>query len=69
MTERPATPLLDTVDTPADLKRLRPDQLRQLADELRAEMISAVGVTGDPSDNDEACALAGVAAAGLKAKG
>ena len=46
MTERPATPLLDTVDTPADLKRLRPDQLRQLADELRAEMISAVGVTG-----------------------
>jgi 1-deoxy-D-xylulose-5-phosphate synthase len=46
MTERPATPLLDTVDTPADLKRLQPDQLRQLADELRAEMISAVGVTG-----------------------
>ncbi len=46
MTERPATPLLDTVDTPADLKRLRPDQLRQLSDELRAEMISAVGVTG-----------------------
>ncbi len=50
MTERPAhapaTPLLDTVDSPADLKRLRPDQLRQLADELRAEMISAVGVTG-----------------------
>jgi 1-deoxy-D-xylulose-5-phosphate synthase len=46
MTDRPLTPLLDTVDTPADLKRLRPDQLRQLADELRAEMISAVGVTG-----------------------
>jgi 1-deoxy-D-xylulose-5-phosphate synthase len=46
MTERPVTPLLDTVDTPADLKRLRPDQLRQLSDELRAEMISAVGVTG-----------------------
>jgi 1-deoxy-D-xylulose-5-phosphate synthase len=44
--QRPATPLLDTVDTPADLRRLRPDQLRQLADELRAEMISAVGVTG-----------------------
>jgi 1-deoxy-D-xylulose-5-phosphate synthase len=46
MNDRPSTPLLDTVDTPADLKRLRPDQLRQLADELRAEMISAVGVTG-----------------------
>jgi 1-deoxy-D-xylulose-5-phosphate synthase len=46
MTERPPTPLLDTVDVPADLRRLRADQLRQLADELRAEMISAVGVTG-----------------------
>jgi 1-deoxy-D-xylulose-5-phosphate synthase len=46
MTERPATPLLDTVDTPTELRRLAPEQLRQLADELRAEMISAVGVTG-----------------------
>jgi 1-deoxy-D-xylulose-5-phosphate synthase len=42
----PATPLLDTVDTPADLRRLAPSQLRQLSDELRAEMISAVGQTG-----------------------
>ncbi|WP_419826925.1 1-deoxy-D-xylulose-5-phosphate synthase [Sphingomonas sp.] len=40
------TPLLDTVDTPADLRRLKPGQLRQLADELRREMIAAVGVTG-----------------------
>ncbi len=46
MNDVPATPLLDTVNLPADLRRLRPDQLRQLADELRAEMISAVGVTG-----------------------
>ena len=46
MTDRPQTPLLDTVTYPADLRRLRSDQLRQLADELRAEMISAVGVTG-----------------------
>ncbi|NKJ42758.1 1-deoxy-D-xylulose-5-phosphate synthase [Novosphingobium sp. SG720] len=46
MTAIPATPLLDTVDTPADLRRLAPGQLRQLADELRAEMISAVGQTG-----------------------
>jgi 1-deoxy-D-xylulose-5-phosphate synthase len=46
MTERPATPLLDTVDTPDDLRKLAPEQLRQLADELRTEMISAVGVTG-----------------------
>lgn len=46
MTARPATPLLDTVDTPHDLRRLQPAQLRQLADELRAEMIDAVGSTG-----------------------
>ena len=31
--------------------------------------IGAVGVTGDTSDADEACALAGIAAAGLKAQG
>ena len=41
-----ATPLLDTVDNPADLRILAPTQLRQLADELRAEMIAAVGETG-----------------------
>ena len=43
---RPATPLLDTVRVPADLRRLSTDQLRQLADELRQETISAVSVTG-----------------------
>ncbi len=46
MTASPATPLLDTVDTPADLRKLPQAQLRQLADELRSEMISAVGTTG-----------------------
>jgi len=46
MTIRPVTPLLDTVDSPADLRQLEPAQLRQLADELRAEMIDAVGSTG-----------------------
>ncbi|WP_225207053.1 1-deoxy-D-xylulose-5-phosphate synthase [Novosphingobium huizhouense] len=46
MSATPATPLLDTVDTPDDLRKLQPSQLRQLADELRAEMISAVGQTG-----------------------
>src|SRR6267378_5098611 len=40
------TPLLDTVDIPADIRRLKADQLRQLADELRQETISAVSVTG-----------------------
>lgn len=46
MSVKPETPLLDTVDTPFDLRKLKPEQLRQLSDELRAEMISAVGSTG-----------------------
>src|ERR1700755_1406803 len=46
MADLPSTPLLDTVSTPADLRKLDPKQLRQLADELRAETISAVGTTG-----------------------
>lgn len=46
MAELPKTPLLDTVDTPNALRKLKPAQLRQLADELRAETISAVGTTG-----------------------
>jgi len=46
MTAEPATPLLDTVQTPADLRKLGRHDLRQLADELRAEMIAAVGQTG-----------------------
>jgi 1-deoxy-D-xylulose-5-phosphate synthase len=46
MADLPKTPLLDTVDTPHDLRKLAPAQLRQLADELRAETISAVGSTG-----------------------
>jgi 1-deoxy-D-xylulose-5-phosphate synthase len=40
------TPLLDTIKTPADLRRLDEKQLRQVADELRAETISAVAATG-----------------------
>jgi 1-deoxy-D-xylulose-5-phosphate synthase len=40
------TPLLDTIATPADLRRLPESDLRQVADELRAETISAVAVTG-----------------------
>ncbi len=46
MTERPNTPLLDLVEFPADLRKFAPNQLRQFADELRAETISAVSVTG-----------------------
>jgi 1-deoxy-D-xylulose-5-phosphate synthase len=40
------TPLLDLIKTPEDLRRLEPRQLRQLADELRAETIDAVATTG-----------------------
>ncbi len=46
MTVPSKTPLLDLVKTPSDLRGLEPGQLRQLADELRQEMIDAVAVTG-----------------------
>src|SRR6058998_3430559 len=46
MTDRPETPLLDTVKLPADIRKLCREQLPQLADELRQETISAVSVTG-----------------------
>jgi 1-deoxy-D-xylulose-5-phosphate synthase len=42
----PQTPLLDQIKFPADLRKLEPAQLRQVADELRAETISAVSQTG-----------------------
>lgn len=42
----PATPLLDKVSLPADLRALAPEQLQQLAEELRQETVSAVSVTG-----------------------
>jgi 1-deoxy-D-xylulose-5-phosphate synthase len=40
------TPLLDTIHTPDDLRRLDESRLRQVADELRTETINAVAVTG-----------------------
>jgi 1-deoxy-D-xylulose-5-phosphate synthase len=40
------TPLLDTIRTPDDLRKLKLDQVRQVADELRQETIDAVSVTG-----------------------
>ncbi|HXS48665.1 MAG TPA: 1-deoxy-D-xylulose-5-phosphate synthase, partial [Sphingomicrobium sp.] len=46
MNDRPETPLLDTVEFPADIRALSKDQLLQLVDELRQETISAVSVTG-----------------------
>jgi 1-deoxy-D-xylulose-5-phosphate synthase len=41
-----STPLLDSIQTPHDLRRLADADLRQLADELRLETIDAVSVTG-----------------------
>ena len=46
MNSPPKTPLLDTVDLPSDLRQLKKDQLRQLSDELRSEMIDAVSTSG-----------------------
>ncbi|MFC5739000.1 1-deoxy-D-xylulose-5-phosphate synthase [Sinirhodobacter huangdaonensis] len=46
MSETPKTPILDRVRLPSDLKALNDRELKKLADELRAETISAVSVTG-----------------------
>ena len=46
MTETPTTPILDRVRLPSDMKGLTDRELKRLADELRAETISAVSVTG-----------------------
>ncbi|UWP92239.1 1-deoxy-D-xylulose-5-phosphate synthase [Aliiroseovarius crassostreae] len=46
MTQRPQTPILDRIARPADMKSLSDRELRQLADEVRAETISAVSETG-----------------------
>lgn len=46
MSHRPDTPLLDTVQSPADLKRFSDAELRQVAHELRTETIAAVSETG-----------------------
>ena len=44
--QSPKTPFLDRMHLPSDLKGLSIADLRQVADELRAETISAVSVTG-----------------------
>ena len=46
MPPRPATPLLDRVTIPSDLRNFSAEQLRQIADELRAETVDAVSTTG-----------------------
>ncbi|MBN9581403.1 MAG: 1-deoxy-D-xylulose-5-phosphate synthase [Afipia sp.] len=46
MPDTSKTPLLDSAPTPDLLRKLKPEQLRQFADELRQETIDAVSVTG-----------------------
>jgi 1-deoxy-D-xylulose-5-phosphate synthase len=46
LSDESKTPLLDRVRFPSDLKNLSAEQLRQLADELRTEMVDAVAKTG-----------------------
>jgi 1-deoxy-D-xylulose-5-phosphate synthase len=46
VTEYSKTPLLDTIKTPDDLRKLKIEQVQQVADELRQETIDAVSVTG-----------------------
>ena len=46
MLSMPDTPLLDRVQTPQDLKGLSIKEVKQVCDELRAETIDAVSVTG-----------------------
>ena len=46
MADKPQTPLLDKIQDPGALRALPREELRQLADELRAETIDAVSVTG-----------------------
>ena len=46
MSDKPDTPLLDRVLLPADMKGLSDTELKHLADDLRAETVSAVSVTG-----------------------
>lgn len=46
MSAETSTPLLDRVPTPEELRTLKDPELKQLADELRQETISAVSVTG-----------------------
>ena len=43
---KPDTPLLDKVQYPADMKQLSPQDLKNLAADVRAEMIDAVSITG-----------------------
>ena len=57
---------VDAVNTLAQ-GRMVPVPGGVLVSDAAGVLLGAVGISGDTSDNDEACALAGIAAAGLKA--
>ncbi|MDC0403727.1 1-deoxy-D-xylulose-5-phosphate synthase [Porticoccaceae bacterium] len=44
--ERPATPLLDKIESPSDLRQLKAEQLPELADQLRHYLLYCIGKTG-----------------------
>lgn len=63
-----AMPIFVTALTTISEGRFVPVAGGVLIKNARDDVLGAVGVTGDTSDNDEACAVAGIAAAGLVAQ-
>jgi uncharacterized protein GlcG (DUF336 family) len=61
------TPLFYTALAAASGGRLVPNPGGVLIRDAAGEIIGAVGISGDTSDKDELCAVAGIEAAGLKA--
>lgn len=63
-----AMPIFVTALTTISQGRFVPVAGGVLIKNARDDVLGAVGVTGDTSDNDEACAVAGIAASGLVAQ-
>jgi uncharacterized protein GlcG (DUF336 family) len=61
------TPMFFTALTAASGGRLVPNPGGVLIKDSGDDILGAVGIAGDTSDKDEACAIAGIGAAGLKA--
>lgn len=61
------TPMFFTALAAASGGRLVPNPGGVLIKDASGEILGAVGISGDTSDKDEVCAIAGVEAAGLKA--
>jgi uncharacterized protein GlcG (DUF336 family) len=61
-------PMFITTLTAASQGRVMAAPCGVLIQDQNGDTIGAVGISGDTSDNDEACAVAGITAAGLKAE-